>query len=294
VGELTIVVDALADEAIPRAQRQAWLREMYPDCQVLVMPQENPQQPDDHPDFWGIWQRSLQAILPNKMDFIFASEDYGARLAELLNLAFVPVDAARTALPICATDIRTDPAAYWEYLPACVRPWYCKRLCVFGPESVGKSTLAQQLAAAFDTVHLPEYARTHLEAQDGTIDFADIANIARGHLAGETALLRRSNRLLVLDTDLFATVLWSRALFGEVEAWIEAAAVERAADHYLLLDIDVPWIADSVRYLPEERQSFYAACRDLLERHQLPYTEIRGIWDQRLASAKSVAAACLE
>ena len=48
---------------------------------------------------------------------------------------------------------------------------------------------------------------------------------------------------MLLDTDLVSTVVYSRHYYGDCPAWIEAAAVRRLADLYLLHDIDVPWTA---------------------------------------------------
>lgn len=48
---------------------------------------------------------------------------------------------------------------YWQYLPPVVRPYYAKRVCIYGPESTGKSTLTIDLARHFQTVFVEEYAR---------------------------------------------------------------------------------------------------------------------------------------
>ena len=37
------------------------------------------------------------------------------------------------------------------------------RIAFYGPESTGKSTIAAQLAEAFDTVWAPEFARNYLQ-----------------------------------------------------------------------------------------------------------------------------------
>jgi HTH-type transcriptional repressor of NAD biosynthesis genes len=45
-----------------------------------------------------------------------------------------------------------------------VRPYYLRRVTLFGAESTGKTTLSAQLARHFDTVVAPEYGRFHTEA----------------------------------------------------------------------------------------------------------------------------------
>jgi HTH-type transcriptional repressor of NAD biosynthesis genes len=135
-----------------------WCRSWSPGATVHHLTDENPQDPSEHPDFWRIWRESLLRILPEPVDFVFASEPYGERLASELGARFVSVDPARAILPIRATAIRQDPLAAWEDLPRAVRPYFVKRVCLMGPESTGKTTLAASLARDLQTVWVPEYA----------------------------------------------------------------------------------------------------------------------------------------
>ncbi len=285
VDDLSVVVGTLKREPIPGALRHCWMSELVPGARVLHLDEELPQDPSEHPDFWRLWKEALLRILPARPDYVFASERYGKPLADVLGGVFVPVDLSRTALPVSGTKIRENPMANWDYLPRCVRPWFAKRVCVFGPESTGKSTLARELAARFRTVWVPEYARTHLEAQGGAIGADDIPKIARGQRAAEEALARDANRLLVLDTDLLETTVWAETLFGACPEWIRKEAARRPSDLTLLTDVDVPWVADAVRYLPKERRSFFERCRLALEAAGRRTVVLSGSWEQRLADA---------
>ena len=249
------------------------------------------------PRFWELWEEALRRILPCSPDFVFASESYGLKLAEVLGARFVPVDLGRTAVPISGTRIREAPLENWRYIPGCVRPYFARRVCVFGPESTGKTTLSFELAREFNSIAIPEYARTLLECQDGQIAKADIARIARGQLALDASLLRQANRIAFSDTDLLTTVIWSEVLFGGCPAWIRAAAADQHFDLTLLLDVDVPFVGDSVRYLPdlpEERRSFFERCKGMLIAHDRCFVEIRGSWEQRGEAARGAVAALLE
>ena len=285
VDRLTVVVGTLAREPIPGELRYRWMKELFPDVNVVHLTDENPQEPHEHPDFWDIWRDSLKRVLPGPVDHVFTSEPYGRKLAEVLGATSVPVDLARTAQPVSGTKVREDPMGHWAYLPRCVRPYFVRRICIFGPESTGKSTLARDLAARFGTVHVPEYARAHLEWQDGKIVAGDIPRIARGQMAAEDALARSAHRLLFCDTDLITTTIWSDVLFGSCPDWIRAEADRRGYELYLLTGVDVPWVADSVRYLPEERRSFFDRCRQELDRRGRSYVVLNGSWDERLATA---------
>ncbi len=293
VDELTVVVGTLQAEPIPGEQRCAWMRELFPDARVVHLTDENPQHPEEHPDFWHIWRQSLLRVLPAPPDYVFASESYGPRLAEILGAEFVPVDPARSVVPVSGTTLRKAPFSYWAYLPPCVRPYFARRVCVFGPESTGKTTLARSLAACLSTVMVPEYARTLLMSQGGRIAPEDIPRIARGQAASEDALLRSANRVVICDTDLLATTLWGEVLFGDCPAWVREEAERRTYDLYLLTDVDVPWEADPVRYLPGERASFLRRCEEALKTRGRPYLKLSGPPEARLAAALRAVEALL-
>lgn len=282
--DLTVVVGSLATEPIPGALRLRWMRELYPDLRVLHLTDENPQEPAEHPDFWGIWRRSLERILDAPPELVFASEGYGAPLAALFGARFVPVDLGRGALPVSGSAIRAAPFAHWRHLPRVVRPYFVRRVSIFGPESTGKSTLSAALARRYGGLAVPEYARTWLECQGREVIFDDIEMIARGQVAAEEALARAADRLLFCDTDPLATVIWSEVLFGR-QAPALARAAERRYDLTLLLDVDVPWVADPVRYLPDARASFFARCEGALVAAGRPARVLRGSWEARWQGA---------
>jgi NadR type nicotinamide-nucleotide adenylyltransferase len=194
---------------------------------------------------------------------------------------------------VSGTAVRADPLGHWRHLPRVVRPHFVRRVSVFGPESTGKSTLARLLAAHYGTVSVPEHARTHLEQQEGRLGPEDIPFIARGQIAAEDALAHDADRLLVCDTDVLLTVVWSEALFGDCPAWIRAEAARRRYDLTLLLDVDVPWVADPVRYLPDERRSFFDRCARALDAHGRRWVRIGGPWEDRLAAARAAIDAAL-
>lgn len=284
VDELAIVVGSLPSEPIPGILRYQWMRELFPGCEVLHLDQVLPQYPEEAetPEiFWQLWRESLTDILPWPVDYVFASESYGARLAQELNARFLPVDQPRGLIPVSGTQIREQPLQHWDYLPDCVRPYFLKRVCVFGPESTGKSTLAKALAAHYQTHYVPEYAQILLALQQGELTESDLGLIARGQLAAEAALARQANRRLFCDTDLLTTVLWSQELYGRVNPWIADAAGRQTYDLTLLCAPDVPWVDDIHRLRPETRENFFKRCVELLEAQGRAYTVLSGPWEQR-------------
>ena len=290
VGKLTILVCSLEREPIAGRLRVEWIKEMVPDARVVHVTDENPQEPHEHPRFWEIWTETIRRCLPTGPDVVFTSEDYGDELARRLGARHMAVDTARQQVPVSATAIRNDPFANWEFIPECVRPYFAKRIAIVGPESTGKTTLARGLAAHYQTVWVPEFAREYLDAKNAERPLAeitrtDIAEIARGQMHSEEELARQANRLLICDTELLTTELWSEHFFGACEDWIRRAAIERRYDLVLLLDADVAWVADPHRDAPHLREQFFNRLRDQLQSRGRRFVIISGPFDQRLQQA---------
>jgi NadR type nicotinamide-nucleotide adenylyltransferase len=287
VDRLTILVCSLPDDPIPGKLRHAWMHELCPAARVVHCEEVLPQLPEDDPkNFWPIWRDVMKRYHPEPIDVVFASEPYGHRLAAEAGARFVPVDEARTAFPVSGTAIRRDPYANWRFLPAPVRPYYLKRVTLFGAESTGKTTLAAQLARHFDTIVAPEFGRFHTEAFGaGATSAEDMRQIVMGHLAGVAAAGLRANRVLIEDTDPVLTAIWSDTLAGSRDPWFDS--YRDYPDLYLFCDIDLPWVDDGTRYFsnPEDRRRFHLACERELVSRGVRYVRISGPPEQRRARA---------
>lgn len=285
--QLTVLVCSLPSEPIPGVLRYEWVQQMCPGVNCVHVTEDLPQEPREHPDFWSIWQSVVHRHVDHPIDFVFASEDYGWKLAEVLDAAYVPVDHVRQIVPVSGTAIREQPMRHWDYLPEPVRPHYLKRVCIFGPESTGKSTLATHLAQHYQTQYAWEYARPLLNFKGGQAEYTDIEKIARGQYATESALASQSNRVLFCDTDLLTTTIWSDVLFGKCPQWITQATAQQHYDLTLLLDIDVPWVNDNQRCFdqPHERKAFFERCEAALIKAKRPYVILSGSWRERESTA---------
>jgi len=160
------------------------------------------------------------------------------------------------------------------------------RVVVIGPECTGKTWLAQELAGHYSAPWSPEYARAFVEANPRPVVYEDVEAIGRGQLAGEDEVLTRARamgaRLVVHDTDLVSTAVYSRHYYGGCPAWIEKLARERRADLYLLHAVDVPWAADGhQRAAPERRDALHALFGTTLDGLAATVAEIAGAWDER-------------
>jgi NadR type nicotinamide-nucleotide adenylyltransferase len=170
------------------------------------------------------------------------------------------------------------------------------RIAVYGPESTGKTLLAEKLAQRFAAALVPEYAREFWD-RHGVITLEDISGIAREQWRREDAAALRAERLVICDTEALTTVLWSDLLYGTCPDEIRRGADNRAKNYalYLLLDIDVPFAPDPQRCFPDDadREKAMRIWRGALERWQLPFVVIRGDWAQREQAAIAAVEALL-
>ena len=286
VDELTVMVCTRGDEPIPGSLRAAWLRELLPRARVVHFDRDIPQEPADHPDFWAIWRQAIREIHPEPIDMVFGSDVHVARLAAELGGQPVPVDPSRTAFPVSGREVRADPAAMWRFIPGLVRPWYQKRVVVFGAESTGKSTLAGRLADWLGGPVVPEYGRAHEAVRSGDWSAAELVELARRHEAHRAAIAPWGGPVLVEDTDPLLTAVWARMLLGD---WVPELEARPRGDLYLLCGSGVPFVQDGIRYFDDGggRRRFQGFCEEVLARVGARVERIEGGWEAREAQARA-------
>jgi len=224
---------------------------------------------------------------------VFTSEDYGEPLARFLGCRHVMVDRERTHVPVSARSIRAAPLRHWEYLEPCVRSYFAKRISVVGAECTGKTTLARELAAHYQTVCVTEYAREYCEKmQAAGVDLwtypwhsMEFTEIARKQQEMENDLARTANRILICDTDVLATGIWHERYLQTSSSEVEAIAAAHPHDLYLLTDCDLPFVQDGLRDGEAIRQWMTRRFEEVLTERGLPWVNICGFGEQRLAAA---------
>jgi NadR type nicotinamide-nucleotide adenylyltransferase len=288
VDELVVLVCAIAREPIPGEVRFAWVSEAHLDCRVLLVRDEVPQAPDEHPEFWSIWSDLIQRYA-GSIDVVFTSEAYGDELARRLSAEHVCVDPGRQSVPVSGTAIRADPIANWKWIPAMVRPSYVHRVAILGAESTGKTTLAMDLASRFQTEWVPEYGRAYCDNRDARdLVLDDFDAIARGQIDAEERAARLANRVLICDTDIRTTATWSEIITGSRSRWLASMAAARTYSHVILLLDDVPWVNDGTRVLRDQRAHHTRLLERELDATGQSFTPIGGDYPQRFAQAMAV------
>ena len=164
------------------------------------------------------------------------------------------------------------------------------KVVLFGPESTGKTTLAEQLARHYHTVWVPEYAREYLQDkwnnERKTCEPHDLLPIAEGQMRMENNLIKRATDILICDTDLLETKVYSEAYYGSgCDSILEKYALENSYDLYILTNIDIPWEEDDLRDKPDERVLMFNYFKDSLERYDRKYILVSGDKNKRLKTA---------
>jgi NadR type nicotinamide-nucleotide adenylyltransferase len=162
-------------------------------------------------------------------------------------------------------------------------------ICLHGPESTGKSTLAAALSSALNAPLVDEYGRLWCEDNGAHTRMVDLVEIATEHqrqiAAARAAAEAAGQSWLILDTDPVMTAVWAQMLYGAQDPVF--ANLQDPADLYLVPDIDLPWVADGLRYLgaPDTRRRFMDLSLAELDRRTLPYALVQGTGPTRLAAA---------
>jgi NadR type nicotinamide-nucleotide adenylyltransferase len=151
-----------------------------------------------------------------------------------------------------------------------------RTVCLHGPESTGKSTMAPRLAQHFDTKCIAEFGRTYCEAFGTALTMADLVMIAHAHDSKVRAAVDSGDHPVILDTDPLMTAVWADMLFGRRDPWFDRW--NNYADLYLLFDIDLPWVDDGTRMFgtEETRRRFFDLSKRELERRGVPWALVGG------------------
>ena len=170
------------------------------------------------------------------------------------------------------------------------KPINLVKVVLFGPESTGKTTLSNQLARHYHTVWAPEFAREYLQDkwnnERKTCEASDLIPIAKGQMKLENKLAKKADKILICDTDLLETKVYSEEYYGGfVDPSLDEAAKENTYDLYLLTYIDTPWEADDLRDRPELRLEMFNAFEKALNTHNRPYILLKGDKETRLKKA---------
>ena len=156
-----------------------------------------------------------------------------------------------------------------------------KKVCLFGPESTGKTTLARRLARHYQTKWVPEFLRTYLDNKGSPCEITDMPTVVEGHWNSIERTIPLASRIVFVDTDAITSSIYHAFYYGDSPAWYESAIDRQRFDLYLLCYPDIPWIPDQHRDMPHRREELFALFLQALESRSLPLVKIQGDYDRR-------------
>jgi NadR type nicotinamide-nucleotide adenylyltransferase len=151
--------------------------------------------------------------------------------------------------------------------------------CFYGPESTGKSVMAKNLAARYNTTWVPEVAREMVTSNH--FNREDIISIGRAQTQRIYQQLKKARVFLICDTDIITTQIYSRHYLKVVPPVLYELEKLVSYDRYFLFDIDVPWVDDGLRDLKDKRQEMMQVFQQELNRRNIEYILVQGDWAQR-------------
>ncbi|MDX2001440.1 MAG: ATP-binding protein [Chitinophagales bacterium] len=156
------------------------------------------------------------------------------------------------------------------------------KVAIIGAESTGKTALAEALALRYNTIWVPEYARTYLEKLNRPYTRLDVEDIARGQIHLEEAALEQRPSMLFCDTNLLVIKIWMDHAYGFTPEWILDAIRQRQYHLHILTDWQIPYEPDPLREHPEMRDYFTVKYRQEIEQSKVPFLYVKGSLHERL------------
>ncbi|SDC64184.1 AAA family ATPase [Niabella drilacis] len=286
--ELIVSMSYSDNDPIDGTLRFSWILEQFsadPKIKPHIIKDDFDDETLPLEDRTRIWAQKMKAVYP-PIQVLISSEPYGAPFARHMNAQHICFDLARGQVPVSATAIRNRPLTNWDFIPRIIQPYFIKKICLYGPESTGKTTLAIKMARHYHTVYVPEAARDLLASNEfSAADIVAIGQLQHQYIQEQS---QKASRLLFCDTDAVTTAIYSRLYLNHVPPEIYELEKRTRYDLHLLLDIDTPWVADPLRDQGHRREEMLLLFEQALQERQLPYIKISGSYPEREIRVKSI------
>jgi len=286
--ELIVSMTYKPGDVISGALRFEWIKEEFKN-ESLIKPEISLDDFDDESlslaDRLPLWISFIIKRFP-PIDIIISSEEYGGSVSASMRIDYVSFDQSRERFPVSATMIRSNPMKFWDFISKPAKSFFLKRICFYGPESTGKSTMAKHFARLYGTEFVPEVSREIIATNDFTVD--DIIRIGQAQTDRVIEKSKTANRFLFCDTDLITTEIYSRHYLANVPKILFDLEKQVQYDQYFLFDIDVPWVADGLRDLSGRRHEMFEVFKKELNARDISYVLVKGTFEQRFEIIKKI------
>jgi len=290
--KVTVIVCQTERYKIPVKIRATWIKNTFPGVKVKIY-HHSATLDSNSLDISETWAKITVKFLGFVPECVFSSEEYGEPYAKFMGCHHHLVDLSRIHVPISATKIREDLDKNWNYLSSEAKGYFAKRIVVIGAESTGTTTLSHDLANHLNTSWVPEYGRTYYEGKMTSItlnnwETNEFVHIAQIQNQIENALAKQANKVLICDTNSFATEIWHDRYVGFMSKEIKNISKKTKADLYVVTNTDIPFVQDGTRDGEGIRQKMHEKFLEELIRRKQKFIVVSGTREKRLKDTLEV------
>ncbi|MBN1185553.1 MAG: AAA family ATPase [Bacteroidales bacterium] len=283
---IVVMYDAPETTNIPLNMRANWIRQLYPEVEVIEG-WGSPSDMGDIPEIKRIQETYILGVLKGrKITHFYSSEFYGDHMSKALGAINREIDRERAVVPVSGTLIRENAFKYRQFITPVVYKDLITNIVFLGAPSTGKTTLAESLAKHFNTVWMPEYGREYWDIHQNNrrLTLEQLAEIAEGHLEREEKCLLEANKYLFTDTNAITTYMFSLYYHGKVHEKLVRMAkdIEDRYDIVFLCDKDIPYDDTFDRSGEANREYFHEEIISDLKSRGIGYTILSGTLDERM------------
>ena len=150
-----------------------------------------------------------------------------------------------------------------------------KKISIVGPESSGKSLLANTLSKSLNCSLTEEYARQYLNNKN-SYDYDDLTQIAIKQNEIIKKEIKRGGNFFIADTSLIVIEIWSKIKFNKTDSRIINLSKQEKFDYYILCKPDIPWVFDSLRENPNDRDYIFKFYLKILKKTNYNFKIVSG------------------
>ncbi|MBU3659147.1 MAG: ATP-binding protein [Flavobacteriales bacterium] len=158
-----------------------------------------------------------------------------------------------------------------------------------GPESSGKTTLAQYVSATYTGFYVEEFARVFLQHKN-SYQQSDLDLIAEGQYKSWQV----KHDFLVADTEMTVLCIWSLYKYQSVSARILELFKLQRFDVLFLCKPDIPWEFDPMRENPFNRDELFDLYHSFLIENKQTFVLVEGNEQQRKSIVDGVITSLLK
>lgn len=291
-------------ESTSKEMRYRWIlnsTKHLPNIKIIMVEDKAVSKEEYNTDYY--WEKGAQDIkntIGKPIDAVFCGSDYlGTNRFESL---YCPESEViyfdRSEVPISSTEIRDWATTHWDYIPEVCKPYYVKKVLIVGSESTGKSTLVQNLALAYNTNFVGEVGRDTCEYAGGE-EFMNADDLYENLIRQKLNIMdavKRSNRVLFVDTDAITTLFYANFLLSKKDEIINCTNLAEVIssitswDMVLFLEPTVPFVQDGTRSeeIASDRENYSREIKALFDKYNISYFCILGDYYERFIQAKKL------